>query len=289
MLTILRKKIAAFSAIRALLAAVCVISSVAVAEAAQIVVPGDYPTIQGAIDKAGPGDTVVVSDGLYKENIVIKTQVMLRSMNGSERTVVEPVEAGSDVIRVLNVKEGDHGVVITGFTLRGSQAAGLHVIKSPKTKVFSNIFTGNNYGLHVEHSNGCIIKENIANENDTGLYSYFSDECQIEKNVVNLNTNAGILLHSSHKNTLSGNVANNNKWNGITLSSSNDNVVTGNWALKNTYAIVVSESSGNVIEDNSTMPRLYYILPVALVYLAIMFYLIERKLFMLYYHYRYGE
>ncbi len=286
MLTILREKIAALGSILVLLAAVSVAGS---AEAAQIVVPADYPTIQGAIDKAGPGDTVIVSDGLYKENIVIKAPIVLRSRNGSERTIVEPVEPGNDVIRVLNVKGGDGGVVVTGFTLRGSLLAGLHIIKSSKTKVFSNIFTGNKYGLHVEYSNECVIKENTLNLNEQGLYLFYSDMNLLEANEVNSNTNSGILLHSSHKNTLVENAANKNKWNGITLSSSNDNVVTGNWALKNAYAIVVSESSGNVIEDNSTMPRLYYILPVALVYLAIMFYLIERKLFMLYYHYRYGE
>lgn len=285
MLIILRGKIAVFSAIWALLATLSVIGS---AKAAEITVPADHPTIQGAIDKAGPGDTVVVSDGLYKENIVIKTQVVLRSRNGSERTFVEPVEATNDVIRVLNVKEGD-GVTVTGFTLRGSKAAGLHVIKSPKTKVFRNDLTGNNYGLHIEYSNECVIKENILNLNDQGLYLFYSDKNLIEANEVNSNTNSGILLHSSHKNTLRLNVANKNMWNGITISSSNDNVIKGNWALKNTYAIVVSESSGNLIEDNSTMPRLYYILPVALVYLAIMFYLIERKLLILYYHHKYGE
>lgn len=253
--------------------------------AADILVPKDYPTIQGAIDHAASGDTVIVEDGLYKENVLIKTSVVLRSKNGSEKTFVEPLEAKNDVFKVLAVTGG---VTITGFTLSGSLASGLHILKSPGAKSFNNNISGNNYGLFAEYSNGVVIKGNIFNENDTGLYLYFSNGALLEDNEVSSNTNAGILLHSSHKNTLIGNVANRNVWNGITLSSSNDNVVKGNKVLKNSYAIVLSESSGNLISDNSTMPRLYYILPVVLVYLAIMLYLIERKLFILYYQYKYG-
>jgi parallel beta-helix repeat protein len=254
--------------------------------AVDIIVPTDYPTIQGAIDKASTGDTVIVDDGLYKENIVIGDAIVLRSKNGSEKTFVEPVEAKSDIIRVLEVPGG---VTITGFTLSGSLAAGLYIIKSPGSRVFNNISTANNYGVQVEHSPGSIVKENALNVNDTGLYLLFSDECVVEGNDVSRNTNAGILLHSSHKSTLTENEVNRNMWNGITLSSSNDNIVKANNALKNTYAIVVSESSGNMIDGNSTMPRLYYILPVALIYLAIMLYMIERKAFSIYYKYKYGE
>jgi parallel beta-helix repeat protein len=256
---------------------------------AELKVPEDHPTIQGAIDKAKEGDTVIVSDGLYKENIVIKAPIVLRSKNGSLKTFIEPVEPKKDVIKIENSAPSSRTVAISGFTIRGSQAAGLHIIKSPRAKIFRNDFTGNDYGLQVEHSNNTIIKENTFNANDTGLYLYFSDECLLEDNEASNNTNAGILLHSSHRNIIRENVTSRNVWNGITLSSSNDNEVKDNSSLKNTYAIVISESSGNILDGNSTMPRLYYILPVALVYLSIMFYIIERKLFILYYHYKHGE
>jgi parallel beta-helix repeat protein len=257
--------------------------------AAELNVPADHPTIQGAIDHAAPGDTVIVSDGLYKENIVISAPIVLRSRNGSLKTIIEPVEPKNDLIRVVKAAGGEAGPTITGFTLNGSLAAGLHIIKSPKSKVFRNSISGNNYGLQIEYSSGVIVKENLFNANDTGLYIFFSDECLIEDNEASNNTNAGMLFHSSHRNIILENVTSRNVWNGITLSSSNDNDVRDNRSLKNTYAIVISESSGNILSGNSTMPRLYYILPVALVYLAIMLYIVERKLFIFYYHYKYGE
>ena len=253
--------------------------------AADRVVPVDYPSIQAAVDSAEPGDSVIVEDGVYKENILIKLPLVLRSRNGSERSVIEPLDSTLDIIRVENVQ----GVTISGFTLSGSTAIGLHILSSSAAKVFQNTITSNYYGLHLERTSDSLIKENRLNLNEQGLNLFFSDGNKIEANEVNSNTNSGILLHSSNNNELLENVASRNTWNGITISSSNGNIVTKNSILKNTYAIVVSESTGNSISANTTMPRLYYILPVALIYLAILLYILERKAFILYYKIKYRE
>lgn len=39
----------------------------AIGTAAIIYVPDDYGTIQGAVDAAGPGDTIIVRDGTYTD------------------------------------------------------------------------------------------------------------------------------------------------------------------------------------------------------------------------------
>ena len=45
------------------------------ATGAVIRVPGDFPTIQAAIDAAKPGDIVQVSAGLYSENLILNKAV----------------------------------------------------------------------------------------------------------------------------------------------------------------------------------------------------------------------
>src|SRR5210317_440913 len=40
-------------------------------------VPGEYPTIQTAVDAANPGDEIIVQKGIYKENIIIDKYINL--------------------------------------------------------------------------------------------------------------------------------------------------------------------------------------------------------------------
>lgn len=53
-------------------------------------VPADQPTIQAAINAAANGDTVLVSDGTYKENINFKGKaITVASVNGPVTTTID--------------------------------------------------------------------------------------------------------------------------------------------------------------------------------------------------------
>jgi hypothetical protein len=47
-----------------------------------ISVPGDYPTIQAAIDASSYGDTVQVAAGTYNEDITLKSGVTVQEAGG---------------------------------------------------------------------------------------------------------------------------------------------------------------------------------------------------------------
>ena len=55
----------------------------AIGSAATIYVPNDYGTIQGAVDAASSGDTIIVRDGTYTENVNVNKRLTIRSENGS--------------------------------------------------------------------------------------------------------------------------------------------------------------------------------------------------------------
>jgi nitrous oxidase accessory protein NosD len=101
-------------------------------------VPGDYDTIQEAIDAASDNDTIIVAAGLYEESIVIDKALTLkgtqagvdaRTRSGTE-TVIEPdaEEAGISitttdgrvvVIDGLTVQNGAHGIINSEYVEAG--------------------------------------------------------------------------------------------------------------------------------------------------------------------------
>ena len=62
------------------------------ASADTIYVPTDYPAIQQAVDAASPGDTIIVRDGIYTENVDVdggQDHLTIKSENGSDSTIVQ--------------------------------------------------------------------------------------------------------------------------------------------------------------------------------------------------------
>jgi plastocyanin len=77
-------------------------------------VPADAPTIQRAVDRARPGDLVLVSPGVYREAVTIATDgVVLRGVDRN-RTILDGQHRRANGVRVL----GANGVAIENLTAR---------------------------------------------------------------------------------------------------------------------------------------------------------------------------
>jgi hypothetical protein len=60
-----------------------------VGTAAVLAVPGTYATIQAAVTAAAPGDTIDVAAGVYAENVIVTTPVLIRGA-GAAATIIRP-------------------------------------------------------------------------------------------------------------------------------------------------------------------------------------------------------
>ena len=86
-------------------------------------VPDDFATIQAGIDGSSNGDTVIVRDGTYVENINFNGKaITLKSENGPATTIIDGNQAGT----VVTIESGEGSdSVLEGFTVtNGSNTYG---------------------------------------------------------------------------------------------------------------------------------------------------------------------
>lgn len=111
-------------------------------------VPGDYPTIQDAIDAAGHGDKVVVADGTWKGTGNFKLRfygkrITVRSANGPENCIINCQGDGRGFY--LQDDETTESR-IQGFTVKNGQAiyGGAIRLKEASPEIVDCIFQNNN-------------------------------------------------------------------------------------------------------------------------------------------------
>jgi len=213
----------------AMIASVSIPFALPASASTTIYVPDDYSTIQAAVDAANPGDTIIVRDGMYTENVnVNKDHLTIKSENGAEATIVQAASPDDHVFEVT----ADY-VEINGFTVKGGQ----------------NQF---NAGIYLFYANYCNVSKNTVNNNYHGIYLYYSNENIIVDNTASNNMAHGIPLLCSSNNTITGNNASNNVY-GISLTWSSNNTVTDNNILDNKEVgiLINSISNENIITDNT--------------------------------------
>jgi parallel beta-helix repeat protein len=229
-----------------------------------IYVPDDYSTIQAAVNAANPGDTIIVRDGTYTENVdVNKDYLTIKSENGAEATIVQAANSGDHVFEVT----ADY-VDISGFTVTGAiGAAGIRLHGSYSDKIeycdfHQNIISNNYVGIWLFYSLNNNITDNAVNSNKSGIAA-LDETCSnnsITRNDIHSNAGAGIDLFCSSWNKITENSVYSNG-DGILIStspspySSGYNELMGNHIYSNNnYGIYLRSKNcklaNNTIENN---------------------------------------
>lgn len=106
--------------------------------AADTQVPGDFPTIQAALDAAANGDRVIISAGAYQESLDYGGKdIELVSATGNQFTIL-------DVAGTTGIAMGPNGSLI-GFTVRNGKLpdGGAVMVTGSGSYIAGNIFEGN--------------------------------------------------------------------------------------------------------------------------------------------------
>lgn len=162
-------------------------------------VPEDYGTIQGAIDRSEPGDTIVVGAGTYRENIVVSSDIDVRGASTQDTrlapddgdfatiTVTDAVGVNLshftmiDAVTAISVA-GSAGIEIAHVAFAGAAGAAVAVDGLSDVDVTHNVFYDNEIGLQ-RGSAAVQIEGNIFEANGTDIANTALDSLGATANV----------------------------------------------------------------------------------------------------------
>lgn len=166
---------------------------VVVAIPGTITVPSlGYETIQEAINAANPGDIIMVTLGIYYENLAVNKTVSIIGENPATTIIdgggvgnVITITSPNVVINGFTIQNGKQGdwpycgisifkcdfVVINNTVLRDNYY-GLQLLQSNNSQIFNNLVINNLYaGMKISESNNNVFFENTIKDNIVGLWS----------------------------------------------------------------------------------------------------------------------
>ena len=182
----------------------------------------NFTRIQDAVNIASPGDTLIVYNGTYYENIDIDKRLNLTGIG-------MPLIIGDGSGPVIDIQEGADNCVLYGFKITsvitfviGIRYSGI-CISSDNAIIKDNVVYENYFGISIHSSNNSLIDNSIRNNFDYGISIMLSDNNILANNSVFDNYDAdksmfpnnsilggGIWLFHSSNNTLVGNNVSNN-------------------------------------------------------------------------------
>ena len=254
-----------FALVLALLIAAPTAAAPPAVRAADILnVPGDFSTIQAAIDAAVAGDTVLVGPGTYTERPVISKDITVESSDGPQTTFIDGNLAGTVVTVDAEAAETP---VLRGFTIRrGNHSIWAGIRITGDALIEDNVITESCDGYAVVAGNSsATIRENVISGNGTpgcgsdGGLSIGGSGVQVLDNVIADNTGVGIHLNGAQTSLIARNVIRDNgggTGGGIEMINAPNpvivnNLITGNAGVLGPGIYWNSSEAGTVIANNT--------------------------------------
>ncbi|MBW7890876.1 MAG: nitrous oxide reductase family maturation protein NosD [Chitinophagaceae bacterium] len=236
--------------------------------------------IQEGIDLSKPGDTLLVTEGTYRQgNIIINKPLVIKGIN-------HPVIDGEYKYELFSIKSPY--VTVEGFNVQHSghssmvDIAGIKIYNTHHVTIANNILVDNFFGIYSQQSQRCIIKNNQVSATTTatersgngihcwksdsihiynnkvsghrdGIYLEFVTHSPVEKNDIQNNNRYGLHFMFAHNNTYSENIFRHNGAGVAVMYTRNvvmkNNRFEDNWGDA-AYGLLLKEINDGVIEGN---------------------------------------
>ena len=209
-----------------------------------------HSSINAAIAAASAGDTVVVCDGIYREQVVVRKPLTLVGRDGAvidaagqPRLNVGGELPGSIGIGVV----GTHDVRVTGFKVEYAGFDGILVASSSYVSVTDNVLVHNGYvGVDLNGSSLSHVTNNLSEYNADGGFLIADDlgrtsHNDVSYNVASHNPGGGGVILAGHCTA------------GITNNLVAHNLLTDNGTVRNNSGggvVITTAVRGETVADN---------------------------------------
>ena len=207
-------------------------------------------SLQDKIERALPGETIVIPKGEYKESLVLTKPITLK---GQGEVTIRSVEKPAITIKGKNVSLKNIKVVYEG---KNKEATAVYISGSGH-KISDFKIETNRYGMKLDHANKVRIQDGLilGQWKGNGIDLWKSSHISIQKMKIG-DMQDGIYLEQSHKNTLFKNNIQLSRY-GIHLMYSDDNMLKDNISYYNMSGIMMMEVDrvkvvGNDLSYNSS-------------------------------------
>ncbi len=145
-------------------ACLVLLSSFLLLNAAEVVVPADYESIQDAVDAANPGDVILLEEGIYEESFTVnKDNITIESIGSPENTVIRGTitlesAVGLSVNSLSITGPGD------GIRVRGNCQGGAPALTVNNCSMSGNIGSGIDFSSGAVYD-GVTVKNSEINQN----------------------------------------------------------------------------------------------------------------------------
>jgi parallel beta-helix repeat protein len=189
---------------------------------------GCKSTISAAVAAAAPGDTILVTQGTYKEQVTITQSVSLVGL-GFTKPVIDAKGLANGIFingMAAAPNAGVANVVVSGFKIRNANFEGILIANASNVTIVNNHVLDNNKALDIA-TPACpgipVFETNEGEDCGEGIHLMGADHSSIVRNEVEHNS-GGILISdetgSSHDNVISRNSVHDNPFDcGITMAS----------------------------------------------------------------------
>jgi len=188
-----------------------------------------FSSIQAAIDAAEPGDTVLVEEGAYEENLLVDKDLALKGVGASK----VKIDGQKEGYPVLHIGPSEVEVTVKDLTLQGAE--GDSCKKYEKGLCPDGVVAVGDSELRIE-------KVVISGNEGNGIGHYGSARVTVENSRISENEGNGIGLYNSARVTVDKTEITGNKWAAVMLGGSTQATVENIKVSGNGGGIWLSDS-----------------------------------------------